>query len=104
LTKQNSKQEVAQMVQKRREHNRKKQISKGFEGTTQRARKINASTVFETCTEQISPFGGLLGLIKFLDLIKFEEVFNYLYIAPGRKVGSVTLSLLISLATSLCSG
>ena len=74
------------MVQKRREHNRKKQISKGFEGTTQRARKINASTVFETCTEQISPFGGLLGFIKFLDLIKFEEVFNYLYIAPGRKV------------------
>jgi hypothetical protein len=60
--------------------------SKGFEEGELRARKINASTRFETCTEQISPFGGLLGLIKFLDLIKFEEVFNHLYIAPRRKV------------------
>ena len=60
--------------------------SKGFEEEEPRARKINASTVFGTCTEQISPFGGLLGLIKFLDLIKFEEVFNHLYIAPRRKV------------------
>jgi hypothetical protein len=59
---------------------------KGLEEQESRPRKINASTVFETCTEQISPFGGLLGLIKFLDLIKFEEVFNHLYIAPRRKV------------------
>jgi len=59
--------------------------SKGLEARESRARKINASTVFETCTEQISPFGGLLGLIKFLDLIKFEEVFNHLYIGPRRK-------------------
>ncbi len=74
------------MVKKRKKHNRKKHVSKGFQDTGQRARKITASTVFETCTEQISPFGGLLGLIKFLDLIKFEEVFNHLYIAPRRKV------------------
>ena len=74
------------MVRKRKKHNRKKHVSKVFEGTEQRARKINASTVFETCTEQISLFGGLLGLTKFLDLSKFEEVFNHLYIAPGRKV------------------
>ncbi|MBW1738337.1 MAG: hypothetical protein JRJ69_12495, partial [Deltaproteobacteria bacterium] len=60
--------------------------SKGLEEGVSRARKINASTVFETCTEQISPFGGLLGLIKFLDLIKLEEIFNHLYIAPRRKV------------------
>ncbi|MFH1125356.1 MAG: transposase [Pseudomonadota bacterium] len=61
--------------------------SKGLEERESRARKINASTTFETCTEQISPFGGLLGLIKVLDLIKFEKVFNHLYIAPHRKVG-----------------
>ncbi|MBU2497736.1 MAG: IS1380 family transposase [Proteobacteria bacterium] len=60
--------------------------SKGLEQRESRARKINSSTAFETCTEQISPFGGLLGLIKFLDLIKFEKVFNHLYIAPRRKV------------------
>ena len=61
-------------------------ISKGFEERESRARKINASTVFETCTEQITPFGGLLGLIKFLDLIQFEEIFDHLYRAPRRKV------------------
>jgi hypothetical protein len=33
-----------------------------------KARKINSSTQYETCTEQLSPFGGLLALIKFLDL------------------------------------
>ena len=60
--------------------------SKGLEERGSRAKKINASTAFEICTEQISPFGGLLGLIKFLDLIKFEKVFKHLYIAPRRKV------------------
>jgi hypothetical protein len=50
-----------------------------------RARKINASTDYDTCSEQLSPFGGLLGLIKFLDLIKLKEVFESIYIKPSRK-------------------
>jgi len=74
------------MVKKRNKGITKSLVSKGFEERGSRARKINASTVFETCTEQISPFGGLLGLIKFLDLIGFKEVFNHLYIPPRRKV------------------
>ena len=74
------------MVKKQNKDITKSLNSKGSEEKELRARKINATTVFETCTEQISPFGGLLGLIKFLDLIKFEEVFNHLYIAPRRKV------------------
>jgi hypothetical protein len=61
-------------------------ISKGYEENEPRARKINASTVFETCTEQISPFGGLLGLIKFLDLVQLKEIFDNIYIAPRRRV------------------
>ena len=40
------------------------------------ARKINASTGFDICTEQLSPFDGLLGLIKFLDLIDLAEIFK----------------------------
>jgi hypothetical protein len=40
--------------------------SKGFEERESGAGKTNTSTVFETCTEQISPFGGLFGLIKIL--------------------------------------
>jgi len=42
-------------------------------------RKIAASTTYGTCTERLSPFGGLLGLVKFLDLLKFEEVFDQAY-------------------------
>ena len=74
------------MVKKRKKHNRKRRVSKGYSENGSEARKINASTVFETCTEQITPFGGLLGLIKFIDLIKLEEIFDNLYIAPRRKV------------------
>jgi hypothetical protein len=64
----------------------KKLEDKGFEKRVQRTRKINASTGFETCKEQISAFGGLLGLIKFLDLIKLEEIFDRYYIKPRREV------------------
>jgi hypothetical protein len=74
------------MVKKQNKGITKTIISKGFEEKAARARRISASTVFETCSEQISPFGGLLGLIKFLDLIKFKEIFDRLYIAPRRKV------------------
>lgn len=74
------------MVIKHKKGITKKHISKGFEQSEQRARKISASTVFETCTEQITPFGGLLGLIKFMDLVQLKEIFDDLYIAPRRKV------------------
>jgi hypothetical protein len=80
----NQKQEVTQMVKKQNHDITKSLNSKGSEENEPRARKINASTVFETCTEQITPFGGLLGLIKFLDLIQLKEIFENLYIAPTR--------------------
>jgi hypothetical protein len=73
------------MVKKQNKGITKTLNSKGSEDKEPRARKINASTVFETCTEQITPFGGLLGLIKFLDLLQFEEIFNHLYKAPHRE-------------------
>ena len=38
-----------------------KVAGKGFEDSKPRARKINASTDYETCSEQLSAFGGLLG-------------------------------------------
>jgi len=73
------------MVKKRKKHNTKTHVSKGFRDNGSEARKINASTAYDTCTERLSPFGGLLGLIKFFDLIKFEEFFKHLYITPSRK-------------------
>jgi hypothetical protein len=49
---------------------------KGLNKNRTKARKINASTAYETCSEQLSPFGGLLALIKFLDLVNFHKIFN----------------------------
>jgi hypothetical protein len=51
-----------------KQYTRQKRSGKGFNKNRSKARKINASTHFETWTEQLSPFGGLLALIKFLDL------------------------------------
>jgi hypothetical protein len=59
------------MVKNRRKYNKKNHVSKGFRDNGAEARKINASTAYDTCTERLSAFGGLLGLIKFFDLIKF---------------------------------
>jgi Transposase DDE domain group 1 len=58
---------------------------KGFWEEPCRPRRITASTTYGTCTERLSPFGGLLGLIKFLDLLKFEEVFDRVYREPSRE-------------------
>jgi hypothetical protein len=59
--------------------------SKGFCEGSCIPRKITASTTYGTCTERLSPFGGLLGLIKFLDLLKVEEVFDEIYRGPSRE-------------------
>jgi hypothetical protein len=53
------------MVKRRKNNTKKKRNGKGCKENGAKARKINASTEFETCTEQLSPFGGLLPLIKF---------------------------------------
>ena len=81
------------MVRTQMQHTRQKSSSKGFNKNRAKARKINASTQYETCTEQISPFGGLLALIKFLDLIDFKQIFNFNYHAPTRqpKLGHYTM-------------
>lgn len=50
-----------------------------------RARKIGPNTKYETCTERLTPFGGVLGLIRFLDLFRFEEIFEKMYLPPSRK-------------------
>ena len=73
------------MVKRRKKNISKKCTSKGFTGNQAKARKINASTEYDTCTERLSPFGGLLALIKFLDLFDFSEIFNYTYKAPKRE-------------------
>ncbi len=73
------------MVKRRKKGITKKATGKGFNEGSQEARKIGASTIYGTCSERLSPFGGLLPLIKFLDLMKFEEIFDHTYKSPERE-------------------
>ena len=72
------------MVKERKKNIRKKRSGKGSNRKRTKARRINASTPYDTCSEQLSPFGGLLALIKFLDLVNFKEIFNAAYHKPSR--------------------
>ena len=73
------------MVKQRKKNSRKKRNGKGFYKNRAGARKISASTAYETCTEQLSPFGGLLALIKFFDLVNFKEIIDCAYQKPSRE-------------------
>jgi hypothetical protein len=73
------------MVKFNKSKKRKNHKNKGIKGSAARARKINASTPHETCSEQLSPFGGLLAMIKFFDLIDFKQIFNATYHMPTRQ-------------------
>jgi hypothetical protein len=73
------------MVKRRKNNSRKNRTRKGFCKNRTKARKINASTPYETCTEQLSPFGGLLALIKFFDLVNFHKIFNFAYQPASRE-------------------
>ena len=73
------------MVKKQNKDINETRVSKGFSSEAERPRKIGPSTGYDTCTERLSPFGGLLALIKFLDLMDFERVFQHTYRAPGRE-------------------
>ncbi len=73
------------MVKQRKNNSTETPNSKGSEEIFVSANKINVPTHYETCTEQLSPFGGLLGLIKFLDLVNFQEIFQKCYTPPNRE-------------------
>ena len=81
------------MVKKQKKHTTKNGACKGFDAKPAEPRQIKASTSYGTCTEQLSPFGGLLALVKFLDLVKFKEIFELVYRAPFRapKLGHYTM-------------
>ena len=73
------------MVKRRKNNSRKRRTRKGFCKNRTKARKINASTPYETCTEQLSPFGGLLALIKFFDSVNFHKIFNFAHQPASRE-------------------
>jgi hypothetical protein len=73
------------MVKRQKNITSKNRIRKGFCKNRAKARKINAFTPYETCSEHLSPFGGLLALIKFFDLVNFHKIFNYAYQPTTRE-------------------
>ena len=58
--------------------------NQGEAGCHSQPSKIGAGTAYGFCSERLSPFGGLLGLVKFLDLVRFKEIFDGFYHAPER--------------------
>jgi len=72
------------MVKRRKKNNTKKSAGKGIKENLAEPREIKASTAYGVCREQLSPFGGILALIKFLDLIQFKAVIEHVYQKPNR--------------------
>ena len=73
---------MAKTIKSKKRQNRK---DKGLGSNLPRPKKINASTPYDTCSEQLSPYGGGLPLIKVFDLIGFRESFECTYQVPSRK-------------------
>jgi hypothetical protein len=92
------------MVKRRKNSNRKNFIGKGFCKNQIKARKISASSPFGTCTEQLSPFGGLLALIKFFDLVNFHKIFNSAYQPTSRKPRLGHYSMMVGILMLLFIG
>ena len=72
------------MVKTQNKDNAGRLINQGKEECLWRAMKIGPSTAHEYCSERLSPFGGLLGLVKFMDAVKFKEIFDGFYKLPAR--------------------
>jgi hypothetical protein len=72
------------MTKRRKKNIRKKPKGKEVTNNLVRATKINASTRIETCNEALSPFGGLLAMVKFFEIVQFREIFNTAYTKPSR--------------------
>ena len=67
----------------------------GKDDVSDRVTKITAETPYGQCSERLTAFGGMLALVKFLDLIGFEEKFEKHYVHPKRvpKLGGYRMVL-----------
>jgi hypothetical protein len=72
-----------------------RQGGRGKLSDTMRHPKITPDTPHTECSERLTAFGGLLALVKFLDLIGFKELFTEHYADPKRepKLGSYRMML-----------
>jgi len=73
------------MVKSEKQHNQKRGIKQGEKEHSRKTRKIKASTPHGYTNEYMSPYGGLLPLVKLWDGLKFESLFSELYCEPRRE-------------------
>ena len=64
---------------------RQTQKNKQRRASKPRSPKIGPNTPYDVCSERMTAFGGLLPLVKFLDLINYKDVFDEVYVSPPRK-------------------
>lgn len=63
----------------------KQGANRAREAKVARAVRITAETPYGECSERLTAFGGLLALVKFLDLIGLEPAFAAHYVHPKRE-------------------
>ena len=73
------------MVKSKNQHKQKKGIKQGEKEGGRKARKIKASTRHGYIDEHLSPYGGLLPLVKLWDGLRFDVQFSALYCEPIRE-------------------
>jgi hypothetical protein len=68
-----------------KKHTPKNRINQGESKGAGKPAKIKPDTAYELTDGRMTAYGGLFGLVKFLDLIGFREVFLKYYSSPNRK-------------------
>ena len=68
-----------------KKHTPKNRINQGESKAAGKPAKIKPDTTYKLTDGRMSAYGGLFGLVKFLDLIGFREVFLEYYPSPKRE-------------------
>jgi len=79
------KKKETQVVDSKKENTAKHIENQGEDQTERKSNKINASTHYAFSDTRMTAFGGLLCFVKFLDLLRFEEVFEQYFVSPKRQ-------------------
>ena len=83
------------MVTPKRKRNKRKKQEKNARSRQHKKNKrqkaerpvtrIGPNTPHDLCSERLTALGGLLALVKFLDLIGFQQAFKAHYVSPKRR-------------------
>ena len=92
------------MVKSKNQHNQKEGVKQGEKEGGSKTRKIKASTHHGYVNEHLSPYGGLLPLVKLWDGLKFDVLFSTSYCEPTRETQYGSLFLIKGLLLLLFIG